>query len=94
MKEIKDNIIYIKGEPIHLSDLCQVVTVSDDMPELIVQRFDFIGTREECWDKINTTDVIPKKETHFSVVTSRWFTNDKEYANYGLTALRKEDQRG
>jgi len=94
MKEIKDNIVYINGKPIHLFDLCQVVSVYDDMPQIITQWFDFIGTREECWNKINTTDVYPEKGSHFSIATSKLYTIEKEYADYGLTALRQEDQRG
>lgn len=91
MEEVKDNIVHIKDKSICLYDLCQVITASNDMPELIVQRFDFIGTYEECLEKIKNTNVKPEKGTHFSIATNRWFTNDKEYANYGLTALRKED---
>lgn len=88
MKEIKSNAIHIKNKSLCLFDLCQVVSVSDDMPQMIVQWFDFIGSRDECWDKINTTDVTPKEGSHFSVAMSKWFTTDKEYANNGLTALR------
>lgn len=88
MREIKGNALHIKNKDICLFDLCQVVSVSDDMPQMIAQWFDFIGSRDECWDKINTTDVTPKKGSHFSVAMSKWFTTDKEYADYGLTALR------
>lgn len=91
MKEIKDGVLHIKDKSIDLYDLCQVITASNDMPELIEQRFDFIGTYEECLEKIENTNVEPRKGTHFSIATNRWFTNDKEYANYGLTALRKEN---
>lgn len=78
MKEIKGDTIHIKDKEVCLNDLCQVVAVSDDMPLLITQWFDFIGTRDECWDKINTTDVVPKKGSHLSIVTSKWYTVERE----------------
>lgn len=77
MKEIKDNIIYIKDKFINLQDLCQVITASDDMPELIVQRFDFVGTYEECLDKIKNTNAKPEKGTHFSIVTFKQYTAER-----------------
>lgn len=69
MKEIKNNVAYIKDRELCLNDLCQVVSVSDDLPILVTQYFDYIGSRDDCWDKVNTTDVIPEKGSHLSIVT-------------------------
>lgn len=78
MREIKNNTVHIGDKELCLSDLCQVVSVSDDIPILITQWFDFIGTRDECWDMVNTTDVVPQKGSHLSVVTSKWSTVERE----------------
>lgn len=77
MKEVKDNVVYINGKPMHLSDLCQVVAVSNDMPMLITQFFDFIGTRKECWDKIKSTNITLQKGSHLSVAVFKQYTVER-----------------
>lgn len=87
MKEIKNNITHIKNKLINLHDLCQVVSVNDDLPLLITQYFDYIGTHEECWDKVNTTDVIPEKGSHLSVVAFKQQTVEREAWWFEFAAL-------
>ena len=78
MREIKNNTVYVKDKELCLDGLCQVVAVSDDLPQLITAWYDFIGSRDECYDKINTTDVVPDKGSHLAVVASKWFTVERE----------------
>lgn len=77
MKEVKDNKIEINGELVSLEDLCQVVAESDSIAGLINQRFNFIGSKQSCLDKISNTDVNPEHGSHFSVAVAKWWTVEK-----------------
>lgn len=77
MKEVKDNKIEINGELVSLEDLCQVVTESDSIAGLITQRFDSIGSKQSCLDKISSTDIKPEHGSHFSIAVAKWWTIEK-----------------
>ena len=77
LKEVKDNKIEINGELVSLEDLCQVVAESDSIAGLINQRFNFIGSKQSCLDKISNTDVNPERGSHFSIAVAKWWTVEK-----------------
>jgi len=88
LKEVKDNKIEINGELVSLEDLCQVVTESDSIAGLITQRFDFIGSKQSCLDKISSTDIKPEKGSHFSIAVAKWWTTEKGDLINGTSTLR------
>lgn len=77
MKEIKNDVVHIKDRELCLNDLCQVVTVSDDLPLLITSWYDCLGTRQECLKTIEDTDIVPEKGSHFSIVTFKQYTAER-----------------
>lgn len=77
LKEVKDNKVSINGELVPLEDLCQVVTESDSIAGLIAQRFNFIGSKQACLDKIYNADIKPERGSHFSIAIAKWWTIEK-----------------
>ena len=77
MKEVKDNKIEINGELVSLDDLCQVVTESNSIAGLITQKFNFIGSKQSCINKISSTDIKPEHGSHFSIAVAKWWTIEK-----------------